>query len=101
MEFNMTKRAAQTPASSGTRWALKRWALNWILVGAAALVVASLVWQGVTFAGNPDLTLPHLSHGAAVMNAGLLVFREGLEAILVMAALTASLAGSAYQRPIA
>ena len=37
------------------------------------------------------------------MNAGLLVFREGLEAILVMAALTASLVkeNGAYRRPIA
>lgn len=76
---------------------------NWVLGGAAALVVSALVWQGITFSGNPDPTLPHLSRGAAIMNAGLLVFREGLEAILVMAALTASLVGGngSYRRPIA
>lgn len=80
---------------------MKRQALNWILAFAATVVVVALVWQGVTSSGNPDPTLPHLSRGAAVLNAGLLVFREGLEAILVMAALTASLSGSTYRRPIA
>ena len=95
---NTIGRWTQTPASP-----LKRRALSWILACAASLVVAALVWQGVTFSGNPDPTLPHLSRGAAIMNAGLLVFREGLEAILVMAALTASLVGGngSYRRPIA
>lgn len=70
---------------------------------AAALLLAALVWQGITSSGNPDPTTPHISHMAVVLNTGLLVFREGLEAILVMAALTASLKGSTkiHKQPIA
>lgn len=95
---NTMPQAPQVPAS-----AMQRRAMNWILAGAASLVVAALVWQGLTSSGNPDPTMPHLSRGAAILNAGLLVFREGLEAILVMAALTASLVGGngSYRRPIA
>ncbi len=92
----MMEHAVENPASSE-----KRRAINGVLGLAALVVVGALVWQGITSSGNPDPTLPHLSRGAAVMNAGLLVFREGLEAILVMAALTASLSGSTYRRPIA
>ncbi len=52
----------------------------------------------------PDPTTgAHLSHLAVVLDSGLLVFREGLETILVLAAITASLLGTAavYRRPIA
>lgn len=76
----------------------------WGALGIAAFaVLGALVWQGITASGNPDPTDPNLSRGAVVLNTGLLVFREGLEAILVMAALTASLIGSNgnYRRPIA
>lgn len=66
-------------------------------------VLAALVWQGVVASGNPDPTAPNISRGAVILNTGLLVFREGLEAILVMAALTASLKGAnqGFRRPIA
>jgi high-affinity iron transporter len=74
-----------------------------VLGFAAFLLLAALVWQGVTSSGNPDPTTPNISHAAVVMNTGLLVFREGLEAILVMAALMASLKGQAkiHKQPIA
>lgn len=63
-----------------------------ILVGLAALVVAgAFVWQGVTAHGSPDPTGQNLSPAAVTLDTGVLVFREGLEAILVLAALTASL----------
>ena len=70
---------------------------------AGAVVLAALVWQGITFDGNPDPTIPHLDTGAVILNSGLLVFREGLEAILVLAAITASFVGKnqPYRRPIA
>ncbi|HTK07973.1 MAG TPA: FTR1 family protein [Ktedonobacteraceae bacterium] len=70
---------------------------------AALLVLGALVWQGITASGNPNPTIPHLDHNAVILNTGLLVFREGLEAILVLAAITASLMGSnqSYRRPIA
>jgi high-affinity iron transporter len=70
---------------------------------AALIVLGALVWQGIVASGNPDPTDPNLTRGAVILNTGLLVFREGLEVILVMAALTASLMGSngSYRRPIA
>lgn len=69
----------------------------------AFMILAVLVWQGVTEQGVPDPTAGHLSEGAVILNAGILVFREGLEAILVLAAITASMMGanSAYRRPVA
>ena len=80
-----------------------RWALRGVIALGALLVLAALVWQGVTSSGNPDPTAPHLSHRAIVMNTALLVFREGLEAILVLAAITASFVGgtATYRRPVA
>src|SRR4249920_2549436 len=43
------------------------------------------------------------SGSAAALNIGVLVFREGLECILVLAAITASMVGPAsdYRRPVA
>ena len=66
-------------------------------------VVSVLVWQGITASGNPDPTAAHLDHTAAIFDTGILVFREGLECILVLAAITASMMGSnqSYRRPIA
>ena len=52
---------------------------------------AVLVWQAVTAGGNPDPTAEGISRGAIVLNTGIIVFREGLEAILILTALTASL----------
>ena len=53
---------------------------------AAVVVVAVLVWQALTAAGNPDPDAAGISHAAMVMDTGVLVFREGLEAILVLVA---------------
>jgi high-affinity iron transporter len=67
------------------------------------LVAGVLVWQGITAAGNPD-PLAATSRGlVGVFDVGVLVFREGLECILVLSAVTASLRGSEqdYQKPIA
>jgi high-affinity iron transporter len=74
------------------------------LAFAAALVVAVvLVWQAVTSGGNPSPTSKDISPAAAILNTGILVFREGLEAVLVLATLTASFVrtGERYWRPIA
>jgi high-affinity iron transporter len=74
-----------------------------IVILLAGLVVAgALVWQGITASGNPDPTAAHLDHNAVIVSTGLLVFREGLEAILVISAITASLMGSnqSYRKPI-
>jgi high-affinity iron transporter len=66
-------------------------------------VAAVLVWQGITASGNPDPTAPQSSRTAATFDIAVLVFREGLECILVLSALTASMVGAAqaYRRPIA
>ena len=76
----------------------------WSLV--AGLVIAALTWKAITApagVADPTASDAHLSHGAVVVNTGLLVFREGLEAMLVLAALTASFVGERTQtrRPVA
>ncbi len=64
-----------------------------ILIGLAALlVVGVLIWQAVAAGGTPDPTSKGLSPAAMVVSTGVLVFREGLEAILVLAAVTAGMA---------
>ena len=73
----------------------------------AAVVLAGLVWAAVAYAGVPDPTAGtaarHMSGGAVVIGAGILVFREGLETILVLAAITASMVGAnaEQRRPVA
>jgi high-affinity iron transporter len=79
---------------------LRPWVI--LLVLAAVLVLGTLVWQAVTAGGAPDPTTSSLSPTAVVLDTGILVFREGLESILVLAALTASLVQErhAFWRPI-
>ena len=76
----------------------------WAVVAAAA--IAALSWKAITAPnGVPDPTEPgaQLGHGAVVVDTSLLVFREGLEAVLVLAAFTASFVGAnrALRRPVA
>lgn len=67
------------------------------------MLAAVLIWQGITARGNPDPLAPHGDGTAAILDIGVLVFREGLECILVLAAVTAGMAGSSaiYRRPVA
>lgn len=61
-------------------------------VGAGiALLVAIMVWQGMALAGSPNPTAGRLSPAAMAMSSAVLVLREGLEAILVLAAVTAGM----------
>jgi high-affinity iron transporter len=85
-----------------TRGSLRRVVIALLLLAGLA-VAGVLVWQGIVAQGNPDPTTPHLTPLAAMLNTAILVLREGLEAILVLAALTASLVGGnqPYQRPVA
>src|SRR6266566_4282244 len=73
------------------------------IVAAALCVVAILIWQGVTAQGTPDPTRPNTSPTVAFLDIGILVFREGLECILVLAAITASMVGAkrSHRRPVA
>src|SRR5204863_8105789 len=73
------------------------------IVIAALCVVTMLVWQGISAHGAPDPTRPDTSPTVAFLDIGILVFREGLECILVLAAITASMTGAkrAHRRPVA
>lgn len=77
--------------------------LFWIALAlGAVLVIALMIWQGVTSSGSPNPLLADTSSTSAVLDISILVFREGLECILVLAAITASMVGSdrPYQRPV-
>lgn len=89
-------------------WRNPAWrAAGLLALGASALVVlAVLIWAGVSAAGVPDpsqAARTRMSPTAVMVGAGVLVFREGLETILVLAAITASMVGkSSWQRrPVA
>jgi high-affinity iron transporter len=77
--------------------------LRLVLFLAAAMVLGVFIWQGVTAKGAPDPTLPHTSKTVAVLDIGVLVFREGLECILVLSAIIASMVGErrVHRRPVA
>lgn len=62
-----------------------------------------MIWQGFAVRGTPDPTVANTSATVATLDIGILVFREGLECILVLAAITASMTGArqAYRRPVA
>jgi high-affinity iron transporter len=62
-----------------------------ILALALLPIVGLLIWQGITSSGTPDPTAPNTSHFSAILDISVLVFREGLESILVLAAITAGL----------
>lgn len=82
----------------------KAWRGMPVLLGLSVLSVAAvLVWQAITAAGNPDPMTPNSSRVSATLDIAVLVFREGLECILVLSALTASMVGSTkgYRRPVA
>ena len=70
---------------------------------AAILLIVMIIWQGIATDGAPDPTRVNTSPTVAVMDIGVLVFREGLECVLVIAAITASMTGSnqVHRRPVA
>ena len=77
---------------------------RWILLAVAAAMVAGvLVWQGLAAQGAPDPTVARTTPAVAVLDIAVLVFREGLECILVLSAITASMVGNnqPHRRPIA
>jgi len=79
-----------------------RVAIRVVLVIAALILVGALAWQGVVAAGNPDPTAAHISPTVAILDIGVLVFREGLECILVLSAVIASMTGNkeSHRRPV-
>src|SRR3954466_8559216 len=86
------------PSSRNRARRLARWT-------AAALAVAGLVYLMATAKTGPtDPTEARgpQSHATVVFNSAIIVFREGLEAILICAAVTASMVGanSRHRRPV-
>lgn len=73
-----------------------------ILIALALLIVGVLAWMGVTSAGNPEPTQQGNGSMSGILDIGILVFREGLECILVLSAITASMMHSEqpYRRPV-
>src|SRR6516164_943219 len=64
-----------------------------VLILAAIFVAAVLVWQGITAHGAPDPTHARGDRAVVIFDIGVLVFREGLESILVLSAIVASMGG--------
>jgi len=93
-------RAQQVETPVGPSNQTRAWAVT--LTAAAGLVVALAIVAAVTAGGSPDPTVARVST-ARVVDIAVLVFREGLESILVLTAITASMTSRAtgYRRPIA
>ncbi len=93
----------KTKASGSSKNPSFRRGIQILLTLAMLTIVAVLVWQGITAHGTPDPTRPNTSPTVAFLDIGVLVFREGLECILVLAAITASMVGAkrAHRRPVA
>jgi high-affinity iron transporter len=61
-----------------------------------------LIWQGIAAHGAPEPLQARTPATVAALDIAVLVFREGLECILVLAAVTASLTGPrrSYRQPV-
>jgi high-affinity iron transporter len=70
-------------------------------IAAAALVVALAIVAAIAAGGEPDPTIAR-SSATRVVDIAVLVFREGLESILVLTAITASMRSSVgqHRKPI-
>jgi high-affinity iron transporter len=76
----------------------------WVAVVLALAVVAVVLgWHASGGPPDPSAAGVHMSRTTAVVDSAVLVFREGLETILVLAAVTASFLGGnrVYRRPVA
>ena len=75
---------------------------RWVLISFAALLGLVIILQAVDGGVSDPTATTRLGTEAVVFNSALLVFREGLESILVLAAVVASLVGSnqSLRRPI-
>lgn len=74
-----------------------------VLAVTGFLVVGALVWQGITGACNPNPIAHRSGSLAGILDIGVLVFREGLECVLVLSAITAGMvkSGESFRWPVA
>ncbi len=96
--------AAAIPSKKQRELTSRRSFYVWVGVVLGVCVAAVIIgWH--SSGGTPDPTAPgvHMSRTSAVIDSAILVFREGLETILVLAAVTASFLGAnkVYRRPVA
>src|SRR3954462_14166461 len=84
------------------RNARPRRALFWAAAAAIVVGIVYLMATAKTGPGDPTEVTHHQSRGTIGFNAGMIVFREGLEAVLIFAAVTASFRGvhAAKRRPV-
>ncbi len=77
--------------------------LRLVLAVAVFFAATILIWHGFATSGVPDPLASPQDSTAGVLDIGVLVFREGLECVLVLSAITASMvrSGEPYQRPVA
>lgn len=85
---------------TGSTTALYAWILLALGVGVVAVVFG---WHAHAGPADPTASGMHMGPTAAVLNSAVLVFREGLECILVLAAITAGFRAKKqpYRRPVA
>ncbi|MCS7051703.1 MAG: FTR1 family protein, partial [Thermomicrobium sp.] len=76
----------------------------WLLAGFTAMaVVAAIVVVAQSGSSDPTEATVQQAHAVVVVNSAVIVFREGLEAILIFASVTAALLGAQrrLRRPVA
>jgi len=88
--------------ASPSRAGLLKWFRVAVILVAAVAIASVLIWQGIAAAGNPDPTVPGTTLASGSLDIAVLVFREGLESILVLAAILAGLRAKnrVYRRSI-
>ncbi len=91
---------AGSRSKPGSQTSLYVWTAVVLAVCVAAVILG---WHAHGGTPNPAEAGPRMSPTSAVIDSGVLVFREGLETILVLAAITASFLGAnrAYRKPVA
>jgi high-affinity iron transporter len=93
MQVSMTRRQARFWASWGI-WVLAAFTIVALIAGIAVVAQSG--------SPNPTEATSQQSHAVVVVNSAVIVFREGLEAILIFAAVTASMLGAQrrLRRPV-
>jgi high-affinity iron transporter len=94
--------AGRAKGRSHQKWSFYLW-VGIVLAIAVTAVILGWHSSGGTTDPSNAANAEHMSRTTAVINSAILVFREGLETILVLAAVTASFRGTnrVYKRPVA
>jgi high-affinity iron transporter len=89
----------EADAASGRNYTRLAWWLSGLAVVTGLIYLMATAETGPA---DPTEAGSEMSHGTVVFNSGMIVFREGLEAILIFAAVTASFLGtnSSKRKPV-